>query len=367
MKPDKKMSFPYRRLKPFPWELMIDVEEPAYRIKTNEEERVLEKEGRGEALTPAEQATMDKLLEDGCFVDPTLKTFTDVLEERGIDIWKDERWVDQALTMTGFPYDHACQMDDDERDSLQGMFENMFYDGIETKWVDEDEIDRTRPYTDGLVEFAPIRMLFVFLMRHELVGLGHLLNCKCAHVDGGLFQWAKHLSFRDGCRTSLLGIAIFDAEAPDAVLMLLKKGANPNDVLNMYPCCVMGGRMGVEAVLDKSNDAPMVCGTKKAITCVKHMLKYGAEPGAASLEIYGEGGEPTLKPALDKAFEAQLQRIRQRFTNVVAIISIVSFWRRVASAPDSRAAQGASKRFKLAATEESNTHSLSGSADASGI
>jgi hypothetical protein len=350
----------------FPWELMIDVEEPAYRIKTDEEERVEEKEGRGEALTPAEQATMDKLLEDGCFVDPTLETFTDVLEGRGIDIWQDERWVDEALRRTGIPCEHSCQMDDEERDRLRDMFETMFYDGLETQWFDEDEVDRTRPHWNGLVEFAPIRMLFVFLMRHELVGLGHLINSKHTHVGSDLFQWAKHLSFLDGCRTSLLGIAIFDAQAPDAVLMLLKKGANPNDVLNLYACAMMGGRLGVEAVLDKSRDAPEICGTEKAITCVKHMLEYGVDPGAALCEIYDEG-YPTLEPVLDKALKAQRQRIRQRFSNVVAIVGIVAFWRRVASAPDSRAAQGASKRFKLAATEESNTHSLSGSADASGI
>ena len=142
-----------------------------------------------------------------------------------------------------------------------------------------------------------------------------------------------------GCRTSLLGLAVFDAQSPEAVKMLLRRGANPNGLLNHKPCSIMGGECGTEALSLSANlfDSKEVRGQVLAA-----LLEGGADPGGFLATTI----EPTEAEhaALTAACKRASARAKQRWRNIVAAVGIVAFWRRLAAEPDSKAARAAIER-----------------------
>ena len=59
----------------------------------------------------------------------------------------------------------------------------------------------------------------------------------------------------------------------------------------------------------------------------------------------GEEEAKTLKAVLIDAMCAKSDRAIQRWQNVLAIVQIISFWRRLAAMPDSKAARRAANNF----------------------
>ena len=142
---------------------------------------------------------------------------------------------------------------------------------------------------------------------------------------------------------SLLGLAVFDAQSPEAVKMLLRRGANPNGLLNHKPCAIMGGEFGTEALAFSVEVRGKVLAA---------LLEGGADPGGFLATTI----QPTAveDAVLTAACERASARARQRWRNVVAAVGIVACWRRLAAEPGSKAAAAAISRVHSSAVSSNN-------------
>eukprot|EP00966_Prymnesium_polylepis_P176743 4092684-Prymnesium_polylepis.1 len=185
-------------------------------------------------------------------------------------------------------------------------------------------------------------------MRWRIDGLEWLLDNDYAHVGEQLFPWAKRLSFESGCRQSLLGIAALDACSPKAVKMLLERGADPNGMINRKQCAIMGAECGPETVANYEIQTGFIPEANEILGAL--MEAGGDEIGAinvyeAYLNRYGEDALVEKRIELcSRQLLRRSTRVKQRFANVIAAVAIVSFWRRLAAHPDSKAAKSALKR-----------------------
>ena len=145
--------------------------------------------------------------------------------------------------------------------------------------------------------------------------------------------------------------------------MLLRRGADPNGMLNRMPCTVEGALCGPEALAlrDVFNDRhhgyrPHWLGVDGDTTETLKALLEGhvsADSAISAGIVYEDAAsrDPNFKhghelcdEAYKRAAASEAARIRQQTENVVAILGIVSFWRRVAAAPGSKAATRAVER-----------------------
>jgi hypothetical protein len=282
--------------------------------------------------------------------------------ELGIDLWSEPTWLKMVDPYVRYPddsteeeavWDFRCAMEDGHYCRERCTF----------TYGDVDD--------NSMLEYRALRMLYEWLMLHRLDGLELLLDRDYAHVGIGLFPWAKHLSFESGCRQSLLGIAALDACSPEAVRMLLGRGANPDGMLNRKPCAIEGPECGAEAfaihemgALGHQTDAVETT----SISILEALLEGGSEP-IGPLCIYQHAldrkppSETERGVQIKAAFEKRIAlcllhskhretRARQRFANVVAAVAIVSFWRHISSAPGAQGAKRASAGFHDAAKRQ---------------
>lgn len=277
------------------------------------------------------------------YIAPTAAYRIDVLaEELEYNVWEDEHWrkligiyVNCAeLEDDSIPYADK-QSTDDEWDEFQELFEDGSYSREHGAWGYWDIPD----HHEG--EYHELRLLYTHLLKHNLPGMELLLDLDYAHVGQQLFPMFKILCWEGGCRMSLLGLAVFDAQSPEAVKMLLRRGADPNGLLNHKPCCIMGGECGTEALSLSADvfDSKEVRGQVLAA-----LLEGGADPGGFLATTI----EPTAAEdaALSAACERASARARQRWRNVVAAVGIIACWRRLAAEPDSKAAVAAVARAR---------------------
>lgn len=214
----------------------------------------------------------------------------------------------------------------------------------------------------GVDTCAAVRAMVMWLMGHDLDGLMFLLRNGHLHVGNDLFpsctqEWQ---SLEGGEAESLLSLAAKDACSPAAVRLLLDHGADPNCV--MVPISHNGGYLpecgpGALACLDVRGEW-MSNFTEKKLAILTALGNAGGEMCDAWSQY--ERHNDTHKAEFDlcsKLFDDEIERTRanarQRLETVVALVGIVSFWRRVAAAPKSKAAKAAiarvSKRARVLA------------------
>ena len=198
---------------------------------------------------------------------------------------------------------------------------------------------------------AAVRAMVMWLMQHDLDGLRFLIREGLLHVGGDLFppctqEW-QHDSGSEA--ESLLSLAAKDTCSPAAVRLLLDHGADPNGEL--VPRSFNGGYLptcgsGALACLDVRGEWPAFPADKLAILTA--LASAGGETLEACEEYRNATGHEAARAVCNQLFQEELERAsrdaRQRLETVVALVGIVSFWRRVAAAPDSKAAKAAIAR-----------------------
>ena len=180
-----------------------------------------------------------------------------------------------------------------------------------------------------------------FLIRHGILHVGEDLFPPCTQ------EWKEDGDV--GEAESLLSLAAKDACSPAAVRLLLDHGADPNGEL--VPCSFNGGYLptcgpGALAGLDVRGEWSASPADKLAILTT--LANAGGETLEACEEYRNATGHEAARAVCNQLFQEELERAsrdaRQRLETVVALVGIVSFWRRVAAAPDSKAAKAAIAR-----------------------
>ena len=207
--------------------------------------------------------------------------------------------------------------------------------------------------------FWPDRLLVEWLMEHRLDGLELLLDEEMLHVGDQLFQPHQeecHWGHVGGASQSLLAIASRDVCSPAAVRMLLSRGADPNGELwhlsfneAYYPTSGPGALAYMDKlyVWDGPVDAKIEILTALGNAGGEMCRAYDAYNGAIALPRCSRDFERELRACealFDQELKRNAQRVRTRLENVVALNGIVSFWRRAAAAPGSKAARAALAR-----------------------
>ena len=273
------------------------------------------------------------------YIAPTATHRIDLLAKHlDYDIWDDDNWCD-SIAM--YVQAEGEEPTDEEWDEFQELFGDGCYSREQCAWGYWDIPDHHKG------EYHELRLLYTHLLKHNLPAMELLLDLDYAHVGQQLFPLFKILCWEGGCRTSLLGLAVFDAQSPEAVKMLLRRGANPNGLLNHKPCSMMGGEFGTEAL---ALSADVFDSTKVRGQVLAALLDGGADAGGFLATTI----EPTAAEdaALSAACERASARAKQRWQNVVVLVGIVACWRRLAAEPGSKAAAAAVARVKKRARGE---------------
>ena len=258
--------------------------------------------------------------------------------ELDFDIFKEQSW--RKILWGGCEGSGASDdcMSDEADEELEALKEEMI----------ENDLWGFR--YDGRDGLAALRMLITWLMEHRLDIIINLLDEGMLHVGNALFPacfqpW--HDAFSSGEAESLLSIAARDVCNPNAVRMLLGRGADPNCELvhlsfnGQYdPTCGPGGLAchDVRGYWRGSKENKL------------EVLTALAEAGGEMCDAYDWYDRKSDKFTAELQLCARLwseemarvqQKARVRFENVVALNGIVSFWRRLAALPGSKAAVAA--------------------------
>ena len=294
--------------------------------------------------------------DDDCADFETMLTF---LEERHLpplfydESWRRRMWKycypDNAIVYD--PYDDAAfqQLEDDMR---SGLFNSDVYKR----------------------SMAAERELLEWLMEEDLDNLGDLLDAGHVHVGANLFE--RHISphyymanFEGGDAESLLAMAAKDVCSPEAVRFLLDRGADPNSELvhlginvdlpmdgpgalawndiNDHWC--RAATVAVARSSDQSDGAfaaAHAADTAIKVEILTALANAGGEISEACRAYHGREGFETQFDACEVLFDAKERADRKRrWENVVALVGILSFWRRWTYRRGSRAAQRAAGSF----------------------
>ena len=251
------------------------------------------------------------------------------------DLFAQESWRAQVCHECHLPVD-ANQLMDAEADAA--------FAELKARWCDDGTVGRDLCYG--------VRELIKWLMNADLDCLTFLIRQGILHVGEDLFPPCTQEWKEDGDvgeAESLLSLAAKDACSPAAVRLLLDHGADPNGEL--VPRSFNGGYLptcgpGALACLDVRGEWPAFPADKLAILTA--LASAGGETLEACEEYRNATGHEAARAVCNQLFQEELERAsrdaRQRLETVVALVGIVSFWRRVAAAPDSKAAKAAIAR-----------------------
>ena len=226
---------------------------------------------------------------------------------------------------------------------------------------EELEVEMRESDTFHLVPEGAERTLVAWLAKNDVDVLAVLIDEEWLSTGCNLYppcmqEW-QHDS--GGEAESLLCIAAKDVCSPRAVRMLLDKGADPNTEFAhltfngaYHQTCGPGGLAlnDIQGAWDGRFDDKM------------EILTMLAEAGGETFDAYMQyNNREAFKEEFAVASELFGNEIdrnshatRVRLGNVVALVGIVSFWRRAAAAPGSIAARAAIERLKnLAALRRS--------------
>jgi hypothetical protein len=205
---------------------------------------------------------------------------------------------------------------------------------------------------------AAERELLEWLMEHDLSSLEILLDDGFVGIgdifDPCTLEWQ---SFGGGEPESLLAMAAKHVCVPEAVCMLLARGADPNSGLvhlsfngGYLPTCGPGG-LAVNDVDRHWCDGP------KKLQILTALGEAGGEMLDAALAYHDRDDYAEELKVCDELYALERKRretdVRQCLETIVAALGIVNFWRRVAAAPDSKAMKHAAKRFCAAQQAQS--------------
>ena len=241
----------------------------------------------------------------------------------------DEILADAVLLRSGhMPEDHPRR----ERAITVNMAFERVFRNMHMGWGEWEE------------PLSAIHALAVWLCAHRVDGLEAMLDADLFNVGDWLFNNMGDVQPRT---VSLLAIAAIDACSPEAVALLLSRGACPHANVPYEDLCASKEAAGMEG-LANLDVAGLWCGSE----CAKmRILCLFSEHGGYALgaeTIYHDAGNMNASYKCKALFQDQLDRAsdtaRARWHGVMARVAIVSFWRRAAAAPDSKAAKAAIAR-----------------------
>ena len=196
-----------------------------------------------------------------------------------------------------------------------------------------------------------LRQLLIYTMKHNLPALRALLadEFEFLHVRDDFFP-ESYEEWRHTRPRSLLGIALFDAEAPEAVKMLLAHGADPNGELWVSGHCYDPSRgLPAYAVYLARKRQDMDKSTRLA--CLRALLDGGGDAIEGAIAFGDLQGDWTAEVDLCHSYfdeqQAAMRAEMRRLWRVPLLLgTIVGYWEHVAAAPGSKAAQAARMNFE---------------------
>ena len=215
--------------------------------------------------------------------------------------------------------------------------------------------------------YAAERQLLEWAMEHDLDGVARLIDEGLVCAWGDIFDSCTlpHQSFAGGEAQSLLAMAAKHVAAPAAVRLLLKCGADPNcEMVHLsfngadLPTCGPGALAYNDVAFHWRGVGDT--GKGRGDTGVKvEILTALAEAGGEMFNAYdayrGIKGREALLDTCSALFDRECERNRaaakQRFQTVVALVGILSFWRKEAAAPHSKAGKAAIARCVAGAAQ----------------
>ena len=259
-----------------------------------------------------------------------------------LDLFADESWREHMHIFCHDGYPRARETEDEAFARLKEAMDD-------TEWDDPDE------------PFQAIRLLVEWALKYRIDGIAALLYADMLHVGRRLFPQVSSGSHSPGFRSrSLMAIAARDVCSPEAVDFLLSRGADPEAEMyeGGWPEPTSGP--GSLAIRDVAGDWKGSSTDKAAI--IRSLCLAGADAYLPYEKYHAAWCDCKLeypgvwKRQMDACWalceEQAAKRARDtrvKIGNMVALIGIVSFWRRLAAAPGSAAAKKARLRFERAA------------------
>jgi len=222
----------------------------------------------------------------------------------------------------------------------------------------QEDMDNDEWLEDQGGRFEALRFLVEWALKYRVDVIAALLDADMLHVGTNLLPRLDSDEDSLGFQSqSLMAIATRDVCSPAAVDLLIARGADPETFMYRGGDEPMFGPGGL-ARRDVTGDWEGRREDKAAI--IRSLCRAGACAYLAC-EQYGGHPEPTIPRrgwkqehaacwALHEEQVAQRAKdARVKIGNMIALVGIVSFWRRLAAAPGSAAAKKARLRFERAA------------------
>ena len=293
----------------------------------------------------------------------SFSTMLDSLEESELGVqmlFSDERWRRRMSSICrGYYTTPQDQTGIYTTDVWDAEFLELEIDMRNNEWGD-------RPY-------AAERCLLEWILEHHLHSLIVLLDDCHVDTSNDLFEpfTGEWQPFGGGEPESLLAIAAKHVCSPEAVRLLLARGADPNAELvhlshlsfndELLPTRGPGGLAwnDVRGYWRGNGTEPATDATMAEILTA--LAEAGGQMHDAhdAYASYDGLQDFTAQRALSaRLLDAEHERNkadrRQRLETLVAVVGIVSFWRRAAAAPDSKAAIAAIARAAKRARQTSD-------------
>jgi len=201
---------------------------------------------------------------------------------------------------------------------------------------------------------AAERELLEFLMEHDLKSLEILLDDGLVCGTSDIFEAhaCEWQSFGGGEPESLLAMAAKHVGSPEAVRMLLARGADPNsELVHLSFNEWMQPTYGPGALACNDVGRHWCFDEVKKVAILTALGEAGGEMFHAYDAYCGRKGYEVESAACSALFRTEQERksveqpTKRRIETVVALVGIVSYWRRVAAAPDSKAAKATIARL----------------------
>ena len=202
-----------------------------------------------------------------------------------------------------------------------------------------------------------LRYLLIYTMKHNLPALRALLSVEFEFlgVDENFFP-ESYEEWRGKRPASLLGIALFDAESPAAVKMILAHGADPNgelwDADWGYASPYGMSSYATYLAHNSSPDGPT------RLACLRALLDGGADAIEGAIAFDDLQGDWKEEVELCHSYfyaqtAAMTAEIRRLWRMPLLLGGIAGYWAHAAAAPDSKAVRKARKRFEDASVRGS--------------